>query len=309
MRSTIFLLFLISFIWALPYKDHGDSANGQKAGKWVEYTEGKKAWYYVREGNYVNGKREGLWSEKRVGSPDGEVLDVSKLYYSNGILLKHERDTIQEFEIKKAQDDFEQAAMNNFEAKMKKVVGEKEYNEEDIITYPSGRYNIKNGPFVGYFKNGQKHEEGVFKNGKLDSVYIFYTREGFKWELHTYKDGILDGQFIRWFYNSKLKQHERNYKLGLLDGYAYTFFGNGRLQEKTLYKRGLKQGESLSWYKNGRKQQEATYVEDKENGEYRFWYENGQIRDDAVYNTGILFKCKYIKGKACTKSYDSTSTK
>jgi antitoxin component YwqK of YwqJK toxin-antitoxin module len=309
MRSMIFLLSLISFIWAFPYKDQGDSAHGQKVGKWTEYTEGKKAWYFVSEGNYINGKREGLWSEKRVGSPDGEVYDVIKLYYSNGILLKRERDTIQEFENKKAQDDFKQAAMNSFEADMKKVVGEKEYNENTIKTYPSGRYNTKDGPFVGYYKNGQKHEEGVFKNGKLDSVYIFYTTEGFKWELHTYKDGALDGQFIRWFYNSKLKQHVRNFRLGVLNGYAYTFFGNGRLQEKTLYNRGLKQGASLSWYKNGRKQKEATYNDDKENGEYRFWYENGQIRDDAVYNKGKLLKCSYLNGKACIKSNDSTSTK
>jgi antitoxin component YwqK of YwqJK toxin-antitoxin module len=298
MRSVIFLLSLFSLSWPFPYKDLGDSANGQREGKWIEYTEESRASYHVREGNYVNGKRDGIWYEKRI-SWNGEVYDINKLQYSKGMLLKREKDYAQEYEIKRSQEDARQAAMNAIESELNK-------NEKTITTYPREQYKIINGPFVSYYKNGNKHEEGMFKDGKLDGPYILYTKEGSQWELHTYKEGILDGEFVRWFYNSKLKWHQRNYKSGLLDGYALTFFENGRLKEKTLFSKGLKQGESLTWYKNGKKQKEATYLDDKENGVYRFWYENGQIRDDAVYDRGKLLSCKHIKGNACIQNNDST---
>ena len=49
-----------------------------------------------------------------------------------------------------------------------------------------------------YFENGKVQQEGFFKNGKLEGVWISYDTNGNKQSVATYKDGEKNGKWLFW---------------------------------------------------------------------------------------------------------------
>ena len=54
----------------------------------------------------------------------------------------------------------------------------------------------KDGPHVGYWKNGQLSYKGTYKDGKRDGPWIRYHDNGQLWRKVTYKDGKKDGPWV-----------------------------------------------------------------------------------------------------------------
>ena len=114
-----------------------------------------------------------------------------------------------------------------------------------------------------YWSNGQKKEEGNYKNGKRDGEWTYWYENGQKMGEETYKDGEVDGIVIIWHRNGQ-KQREYNYKDGGRDG---------------LEKR---------WYEDGQKKIEGTWKDNKRDGLFTSWYENGQKRYEETWKDGKL---------------------
>ena len=79
-----------------------------------------------------------------------------------------------------------------------------------------GRY--KDGILIGkwtvWYESGQKKSEENYKNGKLDGKSTWWNKRGQKIRQTEYKSGKLDGKWIEWFqFNGEIKREE-NYKNG-----------------------------------------------------------------------------------------------
>jgi antitoxin component YwqK of YwqJK toxin-antitoxin module len=79
-----------------------------------------------------------------------------------------------------------------------------------------GRY--KDGILIGkwtvWYESGQKKSEANYKNGKLDGKSTWWNKRGQKIRQTEYKSGKLDGKWIEWFqFNGEIKREE-NYKNG-----------------------------------------------------------------------------------------------
>ena len=71
----------------------------------------------------------------------------------------------------------------------------------------------ENGPYVQYFENGQKSEEGNYKNGKYDGLMTQWYENGKKKLEGHYKNGKQEGLWTEWDEDGK-KIEERHYKNG-----------------------------------------------------------------------------------------------
>jgi antitoxin component YwqK of YwqJK toxin-antitoxin module len=80
------------------------------------------------------------------------------------------------------------------------------YNKNIDIDIMNGKYEI-------WCKNGRKHYECEYKNGKKDGKFIMWYDNGQKFEEGKYKDEKLDGKYVGWHANGE-KRHECNYMKG-----------------------------------------------------------------------------------------------
>ena len=66
------------------------------------------------------------------------------------------------------------------------------------LMYAPGSDKPYSGEAVWYYDNGQKREEGTFKDGEKDGVWTEWHENGQKESEGTYKDGEIQGEERRW---------------------------------------------------------------------------------------------------------------
>ena len=119
-----------------------------------------------------------------------------------------------------------------------------------------------------------------------------------------YKEGLLDGLFVRYFENGQVNV-EVSYKEGNpLNGFKQ-YYKSGKLKAEKIYKgdyqiltrylesgektaeinfeNNLIHGKSVQWFKNGNKEMEANYKHDKHDGMFIAWHSNGQKKIEGNY--------------------------
>ena len=70
------------------------------------------------------------------------------------------------------------------------------------------------GNYLCKYDNGQKEQEGRYKDGRLIGKWTVWYESGQKQLEENYKNGKLDGKLIEWFqFNGEIKREE-NYKNG-----------------------------------------------------------------------------------------------
>jgi antitoxin component YwqK of YwqJK toxin-antitoxin module len=89
-----------------------------------------------------------------------------------------------------------------------------------------------------YFDNGQKREEGSYKNGKKDGLWNTWRKNGQRKVDVNYKDGKRDGFFTEYYDNGQ-KFYEGNYRDGKMDG-AWSHWHKSGQKEEANYKDGVK---------------------------------------------------------------------
>ena len=79
-----------------------------------------------------------------------------------------------------------------FSQKLSEVIETYENGNIKSITYhKKSRTGIEKVKYEEYYKNGQKYEEGTYKDGKQDGLYTEWYDNGQKRLEYTYKDGEL----------------------------------------------------------------------------------------------------------------------
>ncbi len=125
-----------------------------------------------------------------------------------------------------------------FSQKLTEVV--KTYDNGNIksSTYQKKtRDGIEKVKYEGYYKNGQKSQEGTYKDGKEDRLWTRWYENGQKKYEYTYKDGKEDGLWTKWYENGQ-KFREGTFKDGKQDGLWTDWYENGQKSYEVTYKDG-----------------------------------------------------------------------
>ena len=140
----------------------------------------------------------------------------------------------------------------------------------------------ENGVHTGWYENGQKCSETIFKNG--------YGVSSKHWN----RDGSLkDGVHTFYFEDNKNKMIEYSYKDGKPHGtHTHWYDENGQKYSEKNYKDGKPHGTHSEWYKNGQKWSEETYLDGKPSGTHVSWFENGQKKSEEIYKDGNKISSK-----------------
>jgi len=142
-----------------------------------------------------------------------------------------------------------------------------------VFEYPNGNIAsegyLENNKPVGFWKSyyitGIKKSEGVWKENKLDSVWIFYDQYGDTTE-------------------------KINYYIGKKNGYHYKYFrseeNKNKIGTRDLYINGKRNDESIIYYENGKINKTIPYMNDNRHGLGFEYDEQGRIITITRYRKG-----------------------
>jgi len=225
--------------------------NGLPYGNFIEYFNDGTKW---EEGQYIDGKREGLWI---CWSDDKKT---SENEFKNG--LEHGKTILYNGDV---------------DYKFKK------YEVDNVNGEQTGKW-------IRYYDNGQKMEELDKKNGLCHGREVRWFENGLVSFECEYKNGKKDGKCTSWYDNGN-KKEEIDYKDNKIHGeyICYCMYPRGQIFSIISYKNDKLDGESkyfwdisetfqiyyTEMYKNGKKdgitkndsyvgKHYAYYIEDKE---------------------------------------------
>ena len=155
------------------------------------------------------------------------------------------------------------------------------------------------------YENGQKKEEGNYKNGKLISGKFWNSKgepvantqpkpEGVNKKELEEREGIIYLKGSDTPYTGKafiLEENgnmmsEENFKNGKPEGLQLRWHANGQKKSEVNYKDGKEDGLAVGWYEGGQKQGAVTYKDGKYDGLMRLLYKNGQKKSEVNYKDG-----------------------
>lgn len=194
----------------------------------------------------------------------------------------------------------------------------------------------RTGVWKKYYKNNRIRYEGQFKNGKEVGTFKFYdisssnhpiiikkfreSSDSVFTQFFTTK-GLLqsEGYFIgrkrvgKWsyFFPTRKKMSEENFKDGSLNGTVINYYPNGKITEKSQYKNGMKHGKSLQFTSDGSILEEVNYENGKLNGPAKYYDIKGQLKEQGTYKNGKRIGQweYYLDGEVVTKKKKSTYKK
>ena len=200
--------------------EHMYEANATKpfSGKVFELHEnGQKAF----DGNYKDGFKHGNWTYfTEVGSGKYEVSFTAGSY-NLAVFTDKEGTTYTGSPITR---EPEKGGTYLFQEKS---------GEYDFSILPLGyaiiTYGERDGLWTKWYENGQKVEEGTYKDGERDGLWTKWYENGQKVEEGTYKDGERDGLWTKWYENGQ-KYSEVTYKLGNRQGLGLYYTESGEIK-------------------------------------------------------------------------------
>jgi hypothetical protein len=130
----------------------------------------------------------------------------------------------------------------------------------EVVKSGNGSY-VKDGNYVAYYQNGQKKEEALFENSKLN------------------------GDFKQWYENGKI-QTEGAYKSDSLNGPYKTYDKNGELESSFSFTNGRASGEILI-YSDGKVVVKGNFQNAKANGTWVLYNANGEQIGKAEMKNGV----------------------
>jgi protein-export membrane protein SecD len=148
-------------------------------------------------------------------------------------------------------------------------------NIKSITYHKKSRTGIEKVKYEEYYKNGQKYEEGTYKDGKQDGLYTVWHENGQKRLEGTYKDGEQDGKWVEWYENGQ-KEEEGTYKDGEQDGKWVEWYENGQKEEEGTYKDGEQDGLWTYYRKDGSNEKEGYFENGLKTHKWWYWDENGK---------------------------------
>ena len=110
------------------------------------------------------------------------------------------------------------------------------------VKYQQDSQKPYSGKVFRLYDTGENKNEGIYKDGKLEGLWIEWYENGQKKLEVTFKDGKEDGLLTKWYENGQ-KRYEGTFKDGKQDGLWTRWYENGQKSEEATYK----DGELIEW--------------------------------------------------------------
>ncbi len=139
-------------------------------------------------------------------------------------------------------------------------------------------------PFTGVcrdlYENGEIKSERNYKNGILDGSFVRYYKNGQVSVEVNYSEGSPVDGFKQYYENGKLKAEK------VYNGNSQVltrWFENGVKTAEIHFENNMLNGRSEQWYKNGKQEMQANYRNDKHEGQLIAWHSNGNKKIEGKY--------------------------
>jgi antitoxin component YwqK of YwqJK toxin-antitoxin module len=152
-----------------------------------------------------------------------------------------------------------------------------------------------------YSEEGKKMSYGIFRNQKKDSIWVYYTKMGGVSYTESYKNGLLDGPTIVYYFPDKPGSKVQpvssvtNYSKGKLNGEYLEYFDSGELEIKGKYLNGEKEGVWEQYHTNGKVMSQSRYKKGVRHG-YQYAFDQSGKKISEQY----FYQGKKLTGKALT---------
>ena len=139
--------------------------------------------------------------------------------------------------------------------------------------------------------------QGVPYSGK---VYRFYPGGLDTLWVQSYKDGLKNGVWKKYFFNGEVKE-ERRFRKGKKEGDYVGYYSGGNKNFIFKFQNGEYNGTNKVWTKEGLLIEEANFKNGYEHGVQKTWYLNGKIKSNYI----IKNKRRYglLGTKSCVNVY------
>jgi len=135
----------------------------------------------------------------------------------------------------------------------------------------------KQGTIKSYDEQGNVHEIGEFKDGKLHGTRKIHFTNGIVEIEETYKAGVFHGSYTKNYPSGKNKI-SGDYVEGTMEGIWKTFYESGELKDEVTMKDNLENGPFKEYYQNGNKKAIGTYLKgENEHGPLQLFDDSGTL--------------------------------
>ncbi len=262
------------------------------------------------EGNFINGKMEGLWKfNTKIMKENEEFLKecfsfTHSIIYEGFYLPGHDDRKNYLININ-YKNGLIHGLKQFYSFPEKKLLNSVKYNEDKIIENKIFDHNeqiiiVKNyttDEFGHFMSDGEiKCFDNENKRFFFSGTYSNDVKEGL-WEFYHYNlsnislDPILENNssesLIKDFIYKFVQSHrsdttydwnKENYKNGKKHGLFESFFESGQVKQKFQYKQNMRSGLCETYYENGKLKERENYKDDKLNGISEEFWENGKLK-------------------------------
>ncbi len=242
-------------------------------GYYIEYyCNGNKR----REGNYVDGLKEGVWRQLYINKEifqeefyvKGEREGALKYYYPNGKIKG-----IEEYKDGLFYKLISYDVNGNFAS-------------EDTIGYPSGTLIIN-------YANGKPRLNFRYLNGKKEGKQVSYWANGNYRNVEEYKNGEQINNEYNYLPNGKLNTKYK-YTDGERDSVYTSFYENGKAENTEHFLYDESNGEETYYYENGKIELTGINKDNVREGWFSFYSSDGMLQYKLFYHLGIELAYSYL---------------
>ena len=173
----------------------------------------------------------------------------------------------------------------------------------------SYQYDVKDGKFIQYYKNGNMALTETYIEGKIAGKRTKYWENGNKQSIQNYVNGLKTGEWILYFENGKprlietydgIKHPNDNYD-GLAGKYV-VYYENGQifqdlfLENSFIWADGYlpaPNGKQTSYYRDGSIKSITNYIKNWDDGDHVSYFKDGSIEE--FLNTEDLILTSYYQ--------------
>ncbi len=148
---------------------------------------------------------------------------------------------------------------------------------------------VLNGLFKYSEENGEKvFEEYYYNDNRIDGHWINYYSNGNKMQEGDFKD---TDPFLK-----QIKRYDRNFEMTrwygrIKNGKWKGWYEEGQIRYEVFFKEGKKEGTEIEWAENGIKIKESNYKEGKMHGKFITYGKEGKEEFVKIYSNGKLELC------------------
>jgi len=164
---------------------------------------------------------------------------------------------------------------------------------EFIYFYDTGKLQVKMTHFGAvsyanvYYETGELKAAGKYENQLKDSVWSYYSTDGFKMADEFYINGKREGSWKVYYSNAQVTE-EKEYTNDFENGIWKQYFIDGKEKLAATYVNGELEGRATYYDSNGKKVVSGTFIRGARDGFWTFYEQDGTtVRKKEEYKNGV----------------------